>query len=605
MTPITVATEPPMGLMANLDYRSELALAMDRDKAVREEVMRRCRGDLCYFVNALGWTYQAKPFPQVLPMVLYPLQTRYMKLLQADGGRRHFHIDKSRDMGLTWCTLFWVFWCWLLMDGVKFHLASWKEWLVDQRGHPGTHFAKLDHMLAKLPECIKPIVRTGRERRKMFLIHPDHGAVITGESTSRRMGHQDRNFAAILDEFALMGETPKDGYAILGGIRPTTDCMILQSTPQGVGNAFADYKTKAHNQSSFWWPDHPVKGRGLSGPGINECPASGFWSDDVERLRGRLTSPWFEQQKAEAVNLKEIAQEIEIDYTGSGWQFFPETALRKILITDVMPPLHEGELVFEPNSGMCKGFSRGRGPLKLWINPNRSGWPSTEFDYFVGADIAAGTQDASGAGLSNSCAVVMNKQAGEVVAELTVHGVDPADFAVMVVALCYYFHKAQLIWEGNGPGQHFTRVVVEKLRYQNIYYRKPAQISRNQKNQVLTPGFWTLPTNKTWMLGAYRYALVNRHVIEHCKEAILECRMYQEEASGGAVHAVAASTPDPTGARENHADRVVARVLAYRFMCEDGYDPLSYQPAQQRIIPASCLAAVREPDRRQFAELGY
>jgi hypothetical protein len=594
---------PPTTLRANFEFRHALERRMDRNESVRRAVILRCRKDVCYFVNALGWTKQEKPYPLQVPMILYPLQTRYMRLLQKDGGRRHFHLDKSRDMGLTWCTLLWVFWHWLLTPGAKFHLASWKEWLVDQRGHPGTHFAKLDYILEHLPESIRPNVKRGVDRRKMLMRNPIGGAVITGESTSRRMGHQDRNMAAILDEFALMGETPRDGYAILGGIRPTTDCMILQSTPQGMGNAFADYKSKAHHQLSFWWPDHPLKGKDLSGEGLNEKPPSGFWSDDVERLRGRLTSPWFEAQEEEAVNEQEIAQEIQIDYCGSGWQFFPELVLRRILVEDVMPPLHEGELVLDPDSGSCKGFTECEGPLKLWIHLTRSGWPSAEFDYVVGADIAAGSRDSTGAGWSNSCAAVLNMQTGEVVAELVVHGVDAADFAVMVVALCYYFRKAGLIWEGNGPGLHFGRMVTDHLRYGNIYYRrKEKQIMHAQ---TLEPGFWSVPTTKYWLMTAYRAALDKRLIIERSKHAIAECRMYQETATG-VVHAIAASTPDPTGARENHADRVIARALAYRKMVEDGYNPLDHERSPQRIIPASSLAGVREfAGQREAVALGY
>jgi hypothetical protein len=598
---------PPVGLHDNMRFRDALERRMHAEEGVRRAVWARCRKDVCYFVNTLGWTLQAKPYPLNLPMILYPLQTRYMKLLQKYGGRRHFHSDKSRDMGLTWCSLFWIFWHWLFTPRAKFHLASWKEWLVDQRWHPGTHFAKLYHMLTALPDSVRPNIRRGHERRKMMLEHPGHHSVITGESTSTRMGHQDRNLAALLDEFALMGQTPQDGYAILGGIRPTTDCMLIQSTPKGLGNAFAEYRTNASVlQSSFWWPDHPYKGRGLSGPGLADKPASGFWSDGVENLRERLTSPWYEKEKAEAVNAQEIAQEIDIDYAGSGWQFFEEVRLRRILVEDIMPPFHEGELVLDPDSGSCKGFTKAdRGPLKLWCHPNRNGFPSAEFDYVIGADIAAGSRDSSGAGWSNSCAAVLNKQNGELVAEYVVHGVDAADFAVIVVALCRFFRNAALIWEGNGPGLHFTRVVTDQLRYGNIYYRKSEK--KVTHVQTMEPGWWSMPTTKYWLMMAYREALMKGYTVERCKEAITELRMYQQTPTG-VVHATAVSTPDPTGARENHADRVIARALAYRMMVEGGYNPLDSGENERRIIaPANSVAALREManKKRMAMEIGY
>lgn len=604
-TPVSVSDEPPAKPQDNIDFRERLEIRVNADAGFRKAVVQRARGDLCYFVNALGWTYQAKPFPMTLPMILFDLQTRYMKLLEKDGGRRHFHTDKSRDMGLTWCSLFWMFWHWLWTPGAKFHLASWKGELVDVRGHPGTHFAKLDHMLAWLPESIRPDVRPMKHRRKMIMMHPGHNAVLTGESTSGRMGHQDRNMAALLDEFSLMGLRPQDGYAILGGIRPTTDCMLIQSTPKGVGNAFAEYKTKAHHQSSFWWPDDPRKGKDLSGPGLSERPASGFWSDAVEKLRGRLTSPWYEQQKAEAVNLQEIAQEVDIDYCGSGWQFFSDLKLRQIEIDDCMPPLHTGELVLDGDSGSCKGFAEEEhGRLAMWCHPNINGWPSAEFDYIIGADIAAGSQDSSGAGCSNSCAAVLNAQTGEFVAELVVHGIDAADFAVMVVGLCHYFREARLIWEGNGPGLHFTRVITDHLRYPYIYYRRKERDIGHQ--QTLEPGWWTTPPTKYHLLMAYRAALMKREIIERSKQAVMELRMY-EQTPAGVVHAVAASTPDPTGARENHADRVIARALAYRMMVEEGYGPKDKEHRIQRIVPGNCLAAIRDLEQPHWSRdgLGY
>lgn len=593
-----------------MGFRERLIDRMNEDEGLRRRVWFRAGKDVCYFINALGVTYQAKPDPLVTPMLLFPVQTRYMKLLQKDGGKRHFHVDKSRDMGITWCSLFFLFWCWLFIPRGKFHLASWKGELVDQKRHMGTHYGKLDHMIEFLPESVRPKIRQNHERRKMFLLNPDMQSVITGEATGARMGHQDRNLIALLDEFALMGERPQDGFSIIGGIRPTTDCMIIQSTPKGMGNAFAAYREKAHHQLSFWWPDHPMKGKGLTrttgagGATLEQMrPESGFWSDDVQKLRGRITSPWLEKEKMEAATEQEVAQEIEIDYCGSGWQFYPEVLLRRLLANDIMPPLVEGELVLDCDTAVCRGFSRQeRGSLKLWCNLNMAGWPSAEFDYVVGADVAAGSKDAMGAGSSNSCAVALNGQTGEVVAEIAVHGVDPSDFAVMVVGLCHFFRDAFLIWEGNGPGLHFQKTVVDDIGYGNIYYRQHDSSLKRMRN--LQPGFWTTPANKHFLFNAHRDALAKGKFRERSKYAIVEYRMYQQTPTG-VVHAIAASTPDPTGARENHADRAVARVVAYRGMVDRGLGPMFGEPAQSRIVPANCLAAVRDYHEARTSDVSY
>jgi hypothetical protein len=609
---VSVADEPPLDFEENVDYRKNLAVRMNSDEAFRKQYLERASKDVVYFCDSVCWTYQAKPYPLALPMILYPVQRRLMRVLQTYGGLRNFHTDKSRDMGITWCILIWMFWGWMFIPDTKFHLASWKEKLVDQRGNPGTHFAKLDHLLQWLPASIRPVVREKKERQSMLLKHPTNGAVFTGESTNKKMGRSDRNFAAFLDEFAHMGETPQDGYAILNGIKDTTDCMILNSTPFGIGNAFADYKTKCPISLSFWWPDHPVKGAGLRGFDLRPSrdkkitvddkfqamrPRSGFWSDNVDALRGKITSPWYDHIKAEAPSDQYVGQEIDIDYSGSGWQYFGETLVRRILTEDVMPPLHAGKLVFNPESGRFSGFDEnGVGPLLLWIHPGRDGKPTNEYEWVCGVDVAAGSRKQSdkdqSIGHSNSCAVMVNQTTGEVGAELTVSGVDAAEFAYMVVALCRMFRDAHMVFEGNGPGLHFMKVAVDYLNYGNLYYRR--NLKTIETNETSEPGFWSTPSSKSYVFSAYRTALNDKLITERCKEAALELRMYQE-ATGTVVHAMAASTIDPTGARDNHADRVVARVMAFHGMQTLGYNPLEPDEVEaRRHVDPSSIAGIRE-----------
>ena len=621
--PVSVADEPPLDFEQNVEYRKNLAVRLNADEAFRNQYLERASKDVVYFTDSVCWTYQAKPYPLALPMILYPIQRRLMRVLQTYGGLRNFHTDKSRDMGITWCILIWMFWMWMFVPDVKFHLASWKEKLVDQRGNPGTHFAKLDHLIEWLPVSIRPVIRNKIERQSMLLRHPKHGAVFTGESTNRKMGRSDRNFAGFLDEFPHMGDTPKDGYAILDGMMDTTNCLLLNGTPFGIGNAFADYKTKCPISMSFWWPDHPVKGAGLRGYNLRGKgdhtsrdrflamrPRSGFWSDQVEQLRGKITSPWYEHVKSEAPSPQYVGQEIDIDYSGSGWQYFGETLIRKILTEDVIPPFHAGKIVFNPESGNYAGFDEnGVGPLLLWTHLRDNGKAANENDWVCGVDVAAGSRKSSdkdeSVGHSNSCAVMINLTTGEVGAELTVSGVDAAEFAYMTVAFCKMFNNAHMIFEGNGPGLHFMKVVVDYLHYPNLYYRR--NLKTIESNETTEPGFWTTPTSKSYVFSAYRTALNDGLITERCKNAALEMRMYQE-ATGTVVHAMAVSTIDPTGARDNHADRVVARVMAYHGMYTLGYNP--YDPeeiAARRIIDPSSIAGIRSNDqiRAHTGELVY
>jgi len=618
--PVSVADDPPLEFEANVNYRKELAIRIDGEESFRNQYLERAS------VNSVGWTYQAKPWPITLPMILYPIQRRLMRVLQEYGGQRNLHLDKTRDMGITCTVLWWMFWMWMFVPQIKFHIGSWKGKLVDQTGHMGTPFGKLDHMLSWLPPSIRPKLRRKIERQNMYMLNPMNKSIFTGEATTTKMARGDRNFCAFLDEFAHMGETPRDGYAILNGIKDTTDCLILNSTPFGIGNAFADYKTKVPITMSFWWPDHPLKGAGLKsfnvqGAGSDRYntregkgdeffakmrPPSGFWSDGVEQLRGKLTSPWYEHANAEAPSAQYVGQELDIDYAGSGWQFFSETLVRRILTEDVMPPIRAGKIVFNPESGNYAGFDENReGPLLLWVNLRNDDRATSENEWVCGVDIAAGSTDKDGLGHSNSCAVMLNQTTGEVGAELTVSGVSAHEFGFMTVAFCRMFNDAFMVFEGNGPGMFFMKVVVDYLHYGNLYYRR--NLKSVEENETSEPGFWTMPTNKPYIFSAYRTALNDKFVTERCKNAAIELRMYQDAANNTVVHAIAASTIDPTGARDNHADRVVARVMAYQGMLTMGFNPLHPEDAvnKQIIYPNSVMAMRKDQVNSMKGELVY
>lgn len=330
---------------------------------------------------------------------------------------------------------------------------------------------------------------------------------------------------------------------------------------------------------TFWWPDHPVKALGLYGEGLNQKPSSGWWSDGVEELRGKIKSPWYDMRSARARNEGEVAREIDIDDSGTGYRFFPEELLRDI--TDVkrycMPPLHEGELV----AGVFVE-AQAVGSLKLWFHP-ANGRPPLDRRYAAGCDIAAGTKDESGRGQSNSCAAFGDAKTGELVAEYTVHGVSPDDFAKVVVEICEWFSGSEqtfLAWEDNGPGEFFAKVVMEDQGYGCVYYRQ--QESKAGKPQTGQPGWWSTASTKYALFCEFLQALKDGHFIERNLEAVREMRCYQTGSGTRTVfHVDAESTADPTQAKENHGDRVVARAVLWRALRQIGYQGAIHLPEGQ------------------------
>lgn len=56
------------------------------------------------------------------------------------------------------------------------------------------------------------------------------------------------------------------------------------------------------------------------------------------------------------------------------------------------------------------------------------------------------------------------------------------------------------------------------------------------------------------------------------RDAVRECREYVFSQTGGLVHARSRSSVDPSGARDNHGDRVIADALAAK-LCKNSANP--------------------------------
>src|SRR5207302_6415264 len=111
------------------------------------------------------------------------------------------------------------------------------------------------------------------------------------------------------------------------------------------------------------------------------------------------------------------------------------------------------------------------GHLKLWIQPNHAA-RIRPAPFSGGADISTGS------GATPSCATFLN-QHGEQVAQYVNAHIDPKQFAVLCVALCWLFgdengEGALFAWEQQGPGAIFGKRLVE-LGYRNIFYRQNEQ----------------------------------------------------------------------------------------------------------------------------------
>jgi hypothetical protein len=155
------------------------------------------------------------------------------------------------------------------------------------------------------------------------------------------------------------------------------------------------------------------------------------------------------------------------------------------------------------------------------------------------------------------------------VAERATPDLGPEEWASFVVALCRWFgggdgDDAVLAWESNGPGFQFGKRVME-LGYRNLFYRKNEQMVGAAEGAI--PGWYSTNDNKRVLLGGYQLDLRQGKFVNRSRLGLEECLEYVYH-NEKIVHTGAMVTEDPTGAKSNHGDRVIADALVAKLVRE-------------------------------------
>ena len=272
-----------------LKDRDYILLRCQTDLTYRQNVIEICRRDVKFFINTFGWTFDPRPDskPNHLPFILYDVQEEYLdwrtaKYEAVEDGLT----DKSRDMGVTWLVCAWDLHKWLFEDTFNALLGSRVEDLVDKLDDSSSLFFKIEYMLERLPEWLKPIgYEKDKHRKRMLFTNPANGNSIKGESSNAQFSRQGRFSVIDMDEFAFWD----NAYSAWTATAEATRCRFPLSTPNGKGNCFSDLRFNSNiKRFSLRWDRHPLKDKA--------------WYD---KAKGRMRA-------------KEFAQEVEIDYSASG-----------------------------------------------------------------------------------------------------------------------------------------------------------------------------------------------------------------------------------------------------------------------------------------------
>lgn len=568
--------EMPKTLGANMAKRREILKAAAGSAALRWQLKDACSKDIDFWVNCFAFTYDPRNEQSVVPFVTYPYQTEAMEeLVSAIRHKADVGIKKSRDMGASWINLTVFYWMFHFFEMQTFLMFSRNEAYVDASGDPKSLFWKIDFLRQHEPAWLKPNVT----RRQMHIGNDDNGSTIDGQSTTKDAGRGDRRRAALIDEFASFD--PVMSYEVLSATRDMTDCRIFNSTPKGSANAFYNVIHKMNCRIiEMHWSKHPQKAQGLytseredarkpwklkllsDWRGIVNVRMIGDAQQRAVRfpeeypfiLDGKTRSPWYDLQCSRCATPAEIAQELDIDFLGSDYQFFDSRAIEKYKMLYCRDALLVGDLAYNFDTYEPTGFSlSSKGFLEMWMQLD-GGHVRREDKFVIGVDVAAGT------GASNSAACVYSLKLNEKVAEYANPNILPADFANFITALGWFFNEALIVPDRSGPtGEVFVKRLQDN-GYSNIYRRhNEKKIGRETVNEY---GIFLNPAAKTSILHEYRAAIADNTIINRSERAMDECLQFICKMDGTIEHAASANAKDPTSARSAHGDLVIGDALA-------------------------------------------
>lgn len=607
----------PRDRRENVRFRRDLVARAKGDKAFQQDLLRMCQQDIIFFINGFVWQTNPRKLREagVAPFVTWGFQDEALRAIldsiechcryDEDGilrhdGEAHQHdllIEKSREMGASWLCLIVMVWFLLFHPWKKFLCISRNLEAVDSED-PDSLFWKIDFILRYLPGWMLPPIK--RLRKTPYFGNLANGSTITGQASTGKAGVGGRATCMFIDEFSQITEDRE----VESRTSDTTGCRIFNGTHKGKGTAFYAMSVRAGvRKLRMHWSQHPDKNKGIYkvDPVTRQVEKL---DRDYPYLKYKfitdagptggpfpfLRSPWYDEQCRRKPNSREVAMDLDIDPEGSVSQVFDALTIRMLTEDYVRPPVWEGDISYDRDSGRPIALVKVKnGPVKLWLNLKPDGTPPFG-KYAAGADIS------SGAGVTNSVFTILNARTGEKVLEMATPNVLPERLAAICTALCWLFQgedgePTYFGWEHHGPGIVFGKKVLE-LGYRRLYWREGQTVGLMQGKTSLVPGWYPSVDNKTLLLHEYRDALYSRHVINHCKEALAETLSYVYNASGAPEHPDEVKSDDPSGARMNHGDRVIADALAWMGAKKLGCVKAKQEPETQ--VKVGSLAWRRE-----------
>lgn len=598
----------PKDPLKNRQWRLKVLEVANKDSGYQDALIDACRNDLLFWINGFCWLFEprtriigGKKQPTILPFITWGDQDPVLlALLEAPNVYDEMTgevgedviIEKARGRGVSWMAITTILHQVMFReDMVTFGMASKSGKDADNPMNPDSLFWKIEWQLARMPKWMAdPTDSTAwnRSRANNSLCNLKTNSTVVAFTAIGNLATGGRKTALLLDEFHKF-PAGADADAD-SSTEPVTDSRWFVSTPGPRGPEGSFYR-KVQNPGNarlirMHWTGNEQCSRGLyllkpkenkddrldvdwgfpeAVDPVNNPLPEGYRERFMREIRqqlqdkgydleekDKLRSPWYDVRCLK-LRPREVAQEYDIDYGGSASRFFSIALLEK-LQAFCKEPRYRGGLIFGDDLRPTWQDNED-GKLWLWCSLSETMHTPPDRKYIVAGDVATG----GGGGMSsNSTFSVGELYTGIKVAEFASPNHSPEEHARYGVALCKFFHNAKLIWEDNGPGGQFKREILS-IGYSNIYFR--TNTDKISQDVTSIPGWWSSTKTKRIALGHMADCYDKGTFSNPSKYALEEAKQYQEFAGGKIAHVSAAGAEDPSGAGEQHGDRVIADML--------------------------------------------
>lgn len=322
-------------------------------------------------------------------------------------------------------------------------------------------------------------------------------------------------------EFAFWPK-PQEALAALTEAVPKEGRIVIESTANGMGNYFHDLWTEAkaggndfatHVYLWFEDPENRLGGEVLDEPTDEERKLKQAWNLDNNQIRWRRAK----QRQLRDQFRAEYPEDDVTCFLASTRTCFDLAALQKAAARIAAEPALEIVPAIPHPAGHTVPVAPAR--LLVWRRPEEGRV------YVIGADVGEGL-----AGGDASCAVVLDRETGEQVAEL--HGRIPPDrFGQLLDALGRWYRRAQLAVERNNHGHSTLNTLRNVCRYPRLYYH----VRYDAKAGVAatpTLGWPTDASTKPILVDDLAAAIAECHLIMHSADLVDECMTFITKDDG-------------------------------------------------------------------------